>query len=193
MFPGFQAAILCHEEESYALRIAEQWQKSFWQIGELPYQLLQSLSCVQLFVTPWIGARQASLSLLSPSLHKLTSSDATQPSHPVIPFSSCPQSFPASGSFPVSQLFASGGQSIGVSASALVLPMNMLISFRMDWLDLLAVQGTLKSLLRHHSLKASVLQCSDFMVQLSHLVHDYWKNHSFDYTDLCWQSDISAF
>ena len=145
MFPGFQAAILCHEEESYALRIAEQWQKSFWQIGELPYQLLQSLSCVQLFVTPWIGARQASLSLLSPSLHKLTSSDATQPSHPVIPFSSCPQSFPASGSFPVSQLFASGGQSIGVSASALVLPMNMLISFRMDWFDLLAVQGTLKS------------------------------------------------
>ena len=53
-----------------------------------------------------------------------------------------------------------------------------LISFRMDWLDLLAVQGTLKSLLQHHSSKASVLQCSAFfIVQLS---HDYWKNHSFD-------------
>ena len=76
----------------------------------------------------------------------------------VIPFSSCLQSFPASGSFQMSQFFASGGQSIGVSASASVLPMNTqgLISFRMDWLDLLAVQGTLKSLLQHHSSKASI-------------------------------------
>ena len=61
----------------------------------------------------------------------------------VVPFSSCPQSFPASGSFQMSQLFASGDQSIGVSASASVLPMSIsgLISFRIDWLDLLAVQG----------------------------------------------------
>ena len=74
-----------------------------------------------------------------------------------------------SGSFPVSQLFASGGQSIGVSIS--VLPMNIpgLISFRMDWLDLFAVQGTLKSLLQHHSSKASILWLSAFLiVQLSH-------------------------
>ena len=65
----------------------------------------------------------------------------------IVPFSSCPQSFPASGSFPMSWLFASGSQSIGASAS--VLPMNEclgLISFRMDWFDLFAVQGTLKSL-----------------------------------------------
>ena len=67
----------------------------------------------------------------------------------VIPFSSCPQSLPASGSFPMSQLFAWGSQSTGVSALASFLP--GLISFRMDWLDLLAVQGTLKSLLQHHS------------------------------------------
>ena len=67
----------------------------------------------------------------------------------VVPFSSCPQSLPASGSFPMSQLFAWGGQSTGVSASASVLPMIPgLISFRMDWVDLLAVQGTLKSLLQ---------------------------------------------
>ena len=88
----------------------------------------------------------------------------------VLPFSSCPQSFPASGSFPVSQLFASGGQSIGVSASTSVLPMNTQdwSPFRMDLLDLLAVQGTLKSLLQHHSSKASILQCSAFfIVQLS--------------------------
>jgi len=76
----------------------------------------------------------------------------------------------------MSQLFASGGQSIGVSASTSVLPMNTrtpsnehLISFRMDWLDLLAVQGTPKSLLQHHSSKASILRCPAFFtVQLSH-------------------------
>ena len=71
----------------------------------------------------------------------------------------------------MSQLLASGGQSIGVSASTSS-PSNEhpgLISFRMDWLDLLAVQGTLKSLLQHHSSKASILQCSAFfIVQLSH-------------------------
>ena len=89
----------------------------------------------------------------------------------VIPFCSCPQSFPASGSSQISQLFTSGGQSTGVSAS-----MNScsnehpgLISFRMDWLDILAVQGTLKSLLQHHSSKASVLRCSaSFILKLSH-------------------------
>ena len=72
----------------------------------------------------------------------------------------------------MSQFFASGGQSIGVAASASVLPMNIhsgLISFRMDWLDLLAVQGTLKSLLQYHSSKASILWHSAlFIVQLSH-------------------------
>ena len=70
----------------------------------------------------------------------------------------------------MSQLFTSGGQNIGVSASISVMPMNTQDwSFRMDWLDLLAVQGTLKSLLQHHSSKASILQHSAFfIVQLSH-------------------------
>ena len=71
----------------------------------------------------------------------------------------------------MSQLFASGGQSIGTSTSATVLPMNIqgFISFRMDWFDLLAVQRTLKSLLQQHSWKVSICQCSAFfMVQLSH-------------------------
>ena len=84
---------------------------------------------------------------------------------------SCFQSLPASGSFPISQLFASGGQSTG-SFSFSISPFNEhlgLISFKMDWLDLLAVQGTLKSLLQHYSSKASILQCSAFfIVQLSH-------------------------
>ena len=89
----------------------------------------------------------------------------------VIPFSSYLQSFPSSWSSQMSQLFASGGQSIGVSAS--ISPSDEhpgLISFRMDWLDLLAVQGTLKSLRQHHSSKASILRRSAFFtVQLSHL------------------------
>ena len=89
----------------------------------------------------------------------------------VVPFCSCPQSFPASGSFQMSQLFASGSQSIGDSTSTSVLPMNTKDwpPFRMDWLDLLAVQGTLKSLLQHHSSKASIFWHSAFfIVQLSH-------------------------
>ena len=89
--------------------------------------------------------------------------------HPIIsssvmPFSSHLQSFPASGSFQMNQFFTAGGQSIGASALASVLPMNI-----QDWLDLLAVQGILKSLLQHHSSKASVLRHSAFfIVQLSH-------------------------
>ena len=71
-----------------------------------------------------------------------------------------------------------------------------LISFRMDWLDLLAVKGTLKSLLQHHGSKASILQHSTFfMVKLSHpyTYMDYWKNHNFNETDLCWQRNVSVF
>ena len=89
----------------------------------------------------------------------------------VVPFSSCPQSFPASGFFQMSQLFTSGGQSIGVSASTSVLPMNTQdwSPLGWTWLELLAVQGTLKSLLQHHSSKASILWRSAFFtVQLSH-------------------------
>ena len=89
-----------------------------------------------------------------------------------VPFSSHLQSFPASGFFPMSQFFTSGGQNIGVLAIASVSLSNEysgLISFRMDWLDLLTVQGTFKSLLQYHSSKASILQHSAFfIVQLSH-------------------------
>ena len=102
-----------------------------------------------------------SIDLVMPSNH----------SSSVVPFSSCSQSFPALGSFPMSQPFASDGQSIK-SFSFNISPSNEhpgLISFRMDWLDLLAVQGTLKSLIQHHSSKASILWCSAFfIVQLSH-------------------------
>ena len=71
---------------------------------------------------------------------------------------------------------------------------SRLISFRIDWFDLLAVQGTLKSLHKHHNCKASVLQCSAFLHGPTLTsVHDYWKNNNFDYMDLCWQSDVSDF
>ena len=87
----------------------------------------------------------------------------------VVAFSSFPQSFPASESFKMSQLIASGGQNIGVSTSTSGPPINTQ-DWSLEWtVDLLAVQWTLKSLLQHHSSKASVLQCSAFLiVQLSH-------------------------
>ena len=87
---------------------------------------------------------------------------------PVVPFSSCPQSFPASESFPVSWLFTSSYWSFSFSIS----PSNEysgLISCRIHWFDLLVVQGVLKSLLQHHNLKASILQCSAFFVSNSHI------------------------
>ena len=127
---------------------------------------VQSPSCVQLFATLWTAAHQASLSFtLSRSLLKLMS--LSQWCHPTIsasasPIFSYPQSFPASGSFPMSWLFTSGGHSIGASASASVQfshsvmsnrtsnEYSGLISFRIEWFDLLTVQGSLKSLLQHH-------------------------------------------
>ena len=110
----------------------------------------------------------------SQSLLKLISAESVMPSNHLIlcrPLSSCPQSFPASGSSQMSQLFTSGGQKIGVSASTSVLPMNIQdwSPLGLDWLDHLAVQGTLQSLLQHHSSKASILLHSAFfVVQLLH-------------------------
>ena len=137
-------------------------------------------------MTPWTAACQASLSITNSwSLLKLMAIELVMASNHLIlchPFSSCLQSFPESGSFPVSQFFASGGQNIGVSASASS-PSNEysgLISFRIDWLDLLAVQGTLRSLLQHHSSKASILQHSAFFIVQLTSIHDYWKNYSLD-------------
>ena len=102
------------------------------------FNSVQLLSCVHLSATPWIAARQASLSITSSwSLPKLMSVESVMPSNHlilIIPFSSCPQSFPASGSFPRNQLFSSGGQSIGVSASTSVLLVNT-----QDWSHLLVL------------------------------------------------------
>ena len=93
----------------------------------------------------------------------------------------------------MSQLFASGGQSFSFSIS-LSNEYTGLVSFRIDWFDLLTVQGTHKSLLQHHSSKASILRHSAFVIV--HLSHPYMttgKNHSFDKMGLCWQSNAFAF
>ena len=159
------------------------WQVTTYHIRPAPQPLLgrkfssvQSLSRVQLFAAPWIAAHQASLSITNsrPCSNSCPSSRWCHPTilSSIVPFSSCLQSFPASGSFrsfPTSPFFASGGQSLGVSAY------SGLISFRMDWLDLLAVKGTLKNLLQHHSSKASVLLHSAFYSPTLTSIHDNWK------------------
>ena len=133
-----------------------------------------SLSHVWLFVTPWTAACQASLSFsISLNLLKLMSIELVMLSNHLIlchTLFSCPQSFPALGSFPVSWLLASGGQSIVTSAS--VFPMNIQCWFPLGWSDWISLQskGLSESLLQHHNLKASILSCSAFfLVQLSHL------------------------
>ena len=113
----------------------------------------------------------------------------------VIPFSSCPQSFPASGSFQMSQFFTSGGHSIGVSASASVLPMDIQDWFPLGWTGWISLQS--KGLLRVFS-NTTVQKHQFFCPQLSFSpaltsIHDHWKNHSLDLTHLCWQSNVSAF
>ena len=136
---------------------------------------VQSLSFVGLFATPWTAAYQASLSITnSRSLLKLMSIESVMPSNHLIlcrPLLLLLSIFPSIGVFSnesVLQISWPDYWSFSFSIS----PSNEysgLISFRMDWLDLLAVQGTLKSLLQHHSSKASILQCSAFFtVQLSH-------------------------
>ena len=139
------------------------------------FSSIQLLSPVQLFVTPWTAARQASLSITnSQSLLKLMSIKSVVPSNHLIlchPLLLLPSIFPSIGDF-----FSESALHIRWpeywSFSFSISPSNEysgLISFRMDWLDLLAVQRTLKSLLQHHSSKASIFQCSAFsMVQLSH-------------------------
>ena len=136
---------------------------------------VQSLSRVRLFAAPWTAARQASLYIpSSQSLPKLTSIELVIPSnHPIL---SCLLLLPPS-IFPIIRVF-SNKSTLRIrwpkywSFSFSISPSNEhpgLISFRMDWLDLLAVQGTLKSLLQHHSSKASIIQHSAFfIVQLSH-------------------------
>ena len=143
--------------------------------GFLFLQSVSSFSCVRLFATPWTAAHQASLSITnSRSLFKLMSIESVMPSNylilcrPLFLLPPIPPSIRVFSNESVLRIKWPKYWSFSFSIS----PSNEysgLISFRIDWLDLLAVQGTLKSLLQHHSSKASVLWCSAFfVVQLSH-------------------------
>ena len=146
----------------------------------------QSLSSVQLFATPRIAALQASLSITNSwSPPKPMSIESVMPSNHLIfchPLLLLPSIFPSIRVF-------SSESALHIrwpkywSFSFDISPSNEhpgLISFRMDWLDFLAVQGTLKSLLQHHSSKASILRHSAFFTVQITSIHDHWKNHSLD-------------
>ena len=152
-----------------------------------PYYSPVQFSRVRLFVTPWIAAHQASLSITnSQSLLKLISIELVMPSNHLIPYHPLLLLPPIPPSIRVfsneSNLHMRWPKYWNFSFS--ISPSNGhpgLISFRMDWLDLLAVQGTLKSLLQHHSSKASILRHSAFFtVKLSHPYMTTGKNHSLD-------------
>ena len=120
-----------------------------------------------LFATPWTAARQASLSITnSQSLLKLMSTESVMPSnHLILCRPLLLQSFPASGSFPMSQFFISGGQSIGVSASTSVQSMNIQDWFPWGFTDLISLQSKgLSRVFSDYSSKASILQCSAFFI-----------------------------
>ena len=162
--------------------------------------VIQSLSWVWLFATLWTAARQASLSFtISRSSLKLMSIESVMPSKHLIlcrPLIFLPSIFPSI------RVFANES-AIHIrwpkywSFSFNISPSNEHsgpISFRMDWLDLLAAQETVKSLLQHYHSKASVLWHSAFfLVQLSHLYMTTGKNHSFDHMDLCQLTDVFDF
>ena len=163
------------------------------------FSLVQSLSHVRLFATPWTAAYQASLSITnSQNLLKLMSIESVMPSNHLIlcrPFLLLPPVPPSIRVFSNESTLCMRWPKYW-SFSFSISPSNEhsgLISFRMDWLDLLVVQGTLKSLIQHHSSKASILwHLAFFIVPTLTSIHDHWKNHSLE-TDLCWQSNVSAF
>ena len=149
------------------------------------FSSVQSLSRVRLFATPWTAARQASLFFTNfRSSLRLMSIESVIPSNHLIlclPFLLLPSIFPSIRVFLNESVLCIKWPKYW-SFRFSISPSNEysgLISCRMDWLDLLAVQGTLKSLLQHHSSKASVLRHSAFSPNLTS-THDYWKNHSLD-------------
>ena len=164
------------------------------------FSSIQSLSHVQLFETPWTAVHQASLSITNSwSLLKLMSIESVMPSSHLI---HCHPLLLPPSIFPTIRIFSN--KSVlrirwpeDWSFTFSISPSNEylgLISFRIDWFDLLAVEGTLKSLLQHYNSKASNSSVLSLLYGSTLTsIFDYWKNHTFEYTDLCQQSDVSAF
>ena len=174
----------CYEKLFWLLYLA---QFSFADFIYYAYtQSVQLLSPVWLFATPWTTAQQASLSITNSwSPPKPMSIESVMPSshlilcHPLLLLPPIPPSI--RGFSKESALHMRWPKYWSFSSN--ISPSNEytgLISFRMDWLDLLAVQGTLKSLLQHHSSKASIIQCSLSSQSNSHIHYDHWKSHSLD-------------
>ena len=156
-------------------------------LSSVQFSSVQSLSHVYHFATPWTAAHQASLSITNSwSLPKTLSIESVMTSNHLI---LCPPLLLLPSTFPNIRVF-SNESALHIrwpkywSFSFNISPSNEqpgLISLRMDWLDRLAVQGTLKSLLQHHTSKASILQHSAFfIVQTFTSIHDYWKNQSLE-------------
>ena len=150
--------------------------------------------------TPWTAAHQASLSFtISRKLLKLMCIESVMPYNHLILSQHLlllPSIFPrvrvfSNESVPRIRWPEDWSFSFSISSSN---EYSGLIPFRIDWFDLLAVQGTLRSFLQHHSSKASILQLSAFLYGSTLTsIHDYWKNHSFDYLNLCQQIYVSPF
>ena len=160
--------------------------------------VVQSLSPVQLFATPWTSAHQPSCPPLSPGVSS-SSCSLSQWCYRIISSSValffCLQSFPASGSFPMSWVFTSGGQNVVASALASVLPMNIQGWFPLELAGLISLMS--KRLSRVFS-STTIWSINSLALSLLYgpaltSIHDHWKNHSFNYMDLCWQSDVFAF
>ena len=161
---------------------------------------VQLLSCIWLFLTPWTAACQASLSLTkSRSLLKLMSIESVMPSNHLIlcrPLLLLPSTFPSLRVFSNESVLHIRWPKFWNFSLSLSLSNEHpgLISFRMDWLDLLTVQGTLKCVLQHHSSKASILQCSAFfIVQISHSYMNTGKTLTRYSLDRQRQNNVSAF
>ena len=162
------------------------------------FVVVQSLSCLTFCnLMDWSMLDSSVLHCLSgfAQIHVHWVGDAIQPSHPLLP--SSPFAFNLSQHRGLFQWVSSSHQVAKVLEFQLqhqsLQEYSGLISFRIDWLDLFAVQGTLKSLLQHQfeSINSSVLSLLYDLPFTS--VHDHWINHSFDYMDLCWKSDFFAF
>ena len=155
------------------------------------FSSVQLLSRVWLFVTPWNAARQASLSITnSQNLLKLMSIESVMPSNHLIlclPLLLLPSIFPSIRSFLMSQFFPSGGQSTGVSASASVLPMNIQDWFPLGWTGWISLQSKgLSRIFSNTTFKSINSSMLSFLYGPTlTFIHDYWKKHTFNYTDLC--------
>ena len=163
------------------------------------FSSVQSLSCVQLLVTPWTAACQACLSITnSRSLPKLMSIESVMPSNHLIfchPLLLLPSVFPNIRVFSNESALRIGWQSIAVSASTSVLPMNTEDWSPLGWTGWISISSRdsqeSSPTPQFKSINSLVLSFLYSPTLIS--IHDYWKNHSLDWMDLCWQSNVSAF